>query len=187
MACNLSKGRIIPCNDAIGGIKALYFFEYDTLTPAFDAIQTNVIENLGLTVTCYKYDIKNDASGLAETMNSPAGNGVTYVDQVISAVLARGEWSTNAEIKLLAYGRPHVVVHFKTGEAVIVGLYNGASLETGVKTSGNAAGDLNGYTLTINGQERTFANYLEGATEADPFAGLTNAPTVVVGAEVAPA
>lgn len=186
MACNLSKGRIIPCSDAIGGIKALYFVEYGTLTPAFDAIQTNVIDNLGA-ITAYKYDIKNDASGLEETMNSPAGNGVTYVDQVISAVLARGEWSTNAEIKLLAYGRPHVIVHLKTGEAVCVGLYNGASLETGVKSTGQAAGDLNGYTLTINAQERTYANYLEGATEANPFAGLTTAPTVVTGSEVAPA
>ena len=186
MACNLSKGRIIPCNDAIGGIKGLYFIEYGTLTPAFDSTKTNVLDDLGA-VTAYAYDIKNDASGLTETLNSPAGNGVTYVDQVISAVLARGEWSTNAEMRLLAYGRPHVVVHFKTGEAVVVGLYNGASLETGVKTSGNAAGDLNGYTLTINAQEKAYANYLEGATESNPFAGLTTAPTVVSGTEVTPA
>ena len=186
MACNISKGRIIPCSDAIGGIKGLYFIEYGTIVPTFDVTKTNVVDSLGA-VTAYKFDIKNEASGLEETMNSPAGNGVTYVDQVISAVLARGEWSTNAELRLLAYGRPHVVVHLKTGEAVLVGCYNGASLETGVKSTGQAAGDLNGYTVTINAQERAYAFYLEGATETNPFAGLTVAPTVVTGSEVAPA
>ena len=42
-------------------------------------------------------------------------------------------------------------------------------------------GDLSGYTLTLSSQEQVPANFLEGATEADPFGGLTSTVTVTVG------
>ena len=42
-------------------------------------------------------------------------------------------------------------------------------------------GDLSGYTLTFTGQEKTPANFLEGATDANPFAGLTGTVTVTEG------
>jgi len=185
MACNLTKGRILPCNDAIGGILGIYFIDYGTITPAYDATNTNVIEDLGAGVKAYKYDVKS-ASGLEQTLNSPEGQGVTFVDQVLTVILQRMEYSTNAELKLLAYGRPHIAVHYRTGETVLMGVEFGASLETGVATSGQAAGDLQGYTLTINGQERAYANYLEGSTVASPFGGMTTPVTVTEGTEVTP-
>ena len=42
-------------------------------------------------------------------------------------------------------------------------------------------GDLSGYTLTFSAMEQVPANFLEGATEADPFAGLTGTVTVTQG------
>ena len=42
-------------------------------------------------------------------------------------------------------------------------------------------GDLSGYTLTLTGQELEPANFLEGATAANPFAGLTGTVTITAG------
>jgi hypothetical protein len=42
-------------------------------------------------------------------------------------------------------------------------------------------GDLSGYTLTLSAQEQQPANFLEGATEASPFAGLSGSVTVIEG------
>lgn len=181
MACNMTKGRLLPCSDAVGGISGLYFVDYGTLTTTFDATQTNVIDDLGA-ITAYKYDIKS-ASNVIQTMTASAANGTTFVAQVITAILQKMTWSDNAELLLLGYGRPHVVVHLNTGESIVVGLEYGASMETGVADSGTAMGDLNGYTITINGEERKYANFLKGSTIANPFAGLTTAPTVVEGVE----
>jgi hypothetical protein len=181
MACSPTKGRLLPCKDAVGGISGIYFVDYGTITPSYDVTQTNVLDDLGA-ITAYKYDIKS-ASNLIQTMTSSKDNGTTFVNQVITAILQKMTWSDNAEILLLGYGRPHVVVHYNTGEAVTVGLEFGASLETGVADSGTAMGDLNGYTLTVSADERKYANYLKGATVSNPFAGLTTAPTVVVGTE----
>jgi len=179
MACNLSKGRLLPCSDSVGGIAAVYFIEYGTPVIAYDGVNTNEIDDLGA-VTAYKYDIKS-ASNLVQTMNSVADNGTTSVDQVATLILQKMTSTDNEQLKLLAYGRPHIVVHYKSGDSVLMGTEFGASAESIVADSGTAMGDLVGYTLTVNAQERTFANYLEGSTIANPFAGLTTAPTVVTG------
>jgi hypothetical protein len=181
MACSPSKGRLLPCKDAVGGIKGIYFIDYGTMTVNYDVTQTNVIDDLGA-ITAYEYDIKS-ASNVIQTMTASNDNGTTFVNQVVTAVLQKLTWSDNAEILLLGYGHPHVVVQMKNGESVVVGLENGASLETGVSDSGTAMGDLQGYTLTINADERKFANYLKGSTVTDAFAGLTTTPTVVQGTE----
>ena len=43
-------------------------------------------------------------------------------------------------------------------------------------------GDLSGYTMTLVANEKLPANFMSGATDADPFAGMsTGNPTIVVG------
>lgn len=185
MACSPSKGRLIPCNDAVGGITGIYFIDYGQITVTYDALQPAVIEDLGA-VTAYKYDIKS-ASGVEQTLTTTPDNGTTFVNQVVTAILQRATWADNNELLLLGYGRPHCVVHLNTGEAILVGIERGASIITAVNSTGVALGDLQGYTVTINADERKYANYLEGSTIANPFAGLTTAPTIVVGTETPPA
>jgi hypothetical protein len=40
-------------------------------------------------------------------------------------------------------------------------------------------GDLSGYTLTLTANETTLPNFVDGATAADPFAGLSSAITAI--------
>ena len=187
MSCSLGSGWVLPCKDGVGGINALYFIDYGTITPAYDVTNTNVLTDIG-TVTAYKFDIKS-ASNLIQTQTSSADSGTTFVDQIITAILQRLNHATDEQLKLMAFGRNHIVVEYKTGESVLVGINFGASLESSVADGGTAMGDLNGYTLTINAQERLAANFLEGAVVGDPFSGLTGAGvvTVVLGTAIAPA
>jgi hypothetical protein len=58
----------------------------------------------------------------------------------------------------------------------------GAEVTGGTIVTGAAMGDLSGYTLTMEGQEQLPANFINGATLNNPFAGLANATdTIVVG------
>jgi hypothetical protein len=184
MACAVDKGWLLPCKDGVGGISALYIIEYLTITPTY---LLNVLTDIG-TVTAYKFDIKS-ASNLIQTQTSSGDNGTTFVDQIITAILQRLNHVTDDQLKLMAYGRQHIVVEYKTGESVMVGVEFGASLETSIADGGTAMGDLHGYTLTINASERLAANYLEGSVVGDPFGGLSGAGvvTVVPGTELSPA
>jgi hypothetical protein len=84
---------------------------------------------------------------------------------------------SNKEIKLMAYGRPIVIVEDYNGNFFVAGLENGCEVTGGTIVTGAAMGDLSGYTLTLNGQEQVPANFLDGTLAA---AGIS---TIVVGTD----
>lgn len=179
MACDLTKGRKEPCKDVVGGIKAVYFLDYGDITIAYDSTDTDVVDDLG-TVTAYKYEIKGNSS-FEQAITSSRENGTTFFDQTLNLTLKKLSKEDNKELKLLSYGRPHVVVHDYNGNAFLMGAEHGAEVTGGTIVTGAAMGDLSGYTLTLNAQEQIPANFLEGATEANPFAGLTGTVTITEG------
>ena len=68
------------------------------------------------------------------------------------------------------------------GNVFLVGAEHGAEVTGGTAVSGSAMGDLSGYTLALSANETRLASIVDGATAADPFAGLAGAtPTIVVG------
>lgn len=174
--CDLTAGRLEPCKDSVGGAKAVYFINYGA-EATLDADEK--VTDLGV-VTAYKYDVKG-LTGLEETVNSSRDTGTTFWEQVLSMTLKKLDYTTRKEIKLMAYGRPHIVIHDKNGNAFLVGKDNGMDVTGGTIVTGQAMGDLSGYTLALTGQEKNPANFLDGATEADPFAGFTTPPTIVEG------
>ena len=60
MACdNLSLGRLKPCKDSVGGLKAVYFINYGDITAIeYDVTDTDVIDSIGTSVSAYKEDHK---------------------------------------------------------------------------------------------------------------------------------
>jgi hypothetical protein len=85
------------------------------------------------------------------------------------------------QLKLMAYGRPRIVVHTQNGDALLVGEIEGSDLTAGTLQTGGSMGDLYGYSVTFTGTERLPAAFITGSTIANPFAGLTGngLPSVV--------
>jgi len=177
MACDLTAGRTETCKDSIGGIKAVYFINFGDATIANDVTDTSLIDDLG-TLSVYKYELKG-TNQLEQNINSSRENGTTYFEQVLGIVLKKQDATTSKEVKIMAYGRPQIVVHYRNGDAVLMGEQEGCEVTGGSLVTGTAQGDLNGYNLTFTAMEPLYARHLEGATVADPFAGLTTTPTVV--------
>jgi len=179
MACNLTKGRKEPCKDVVGGIKAVYFIDYGDVSITYDSTNTDVIDDLG-GVTAYKYELKGNSS-FEQTITSSRENGTTFFEQTLNITLKKLTLEDNKELKLLSYGRPHVVVADYNGNAFLMGAEHGAEVSGGSIVTGSGFSELSGYTLSLSAQEQLPANFLEGATEADPFAGLTSTVTVTEG------
>jgi hypothetical protein len=85
------------------------------------------------------------------------------------------------QLKLMAYGRPQIVVHTMNGDALLVGEIEGADLTAGTIQTGAGMGDLFGYSVTMTGQEKLPAAFISGSTVSNPFAGLGANPVVVYG------
>ena len=166
MACNLTKGRLEPCKDVVGGLKAVYFTDFGdlgTVTKVDDEITV-----LSGTFTAYKYDLKGGSS-FEQAITSSRENGTTYFEQTL-----------NLTLKKLS-NRPHVAVEDYNGNVFVMGLENGAEVTGGTIVTGAAMGDLSGYTLTFVGQEVQPANFVAAPTASDPYAGVSSSATIVVG------
>lgn len=161
MACDLSLGRAESCKDSVGGLKAVYFVnfgDFDSLS--YDATNTDAIDSLATSASAYKYELKGNSS-FEQTFTSSRENGTTFFEQTLNLTLKKLDKATHKELKLMAWGRPHVVVEDYNGNFFVMGLENGAEITGGTIVTGAAMGDLSGYTLTLSAQEKAPANFLD--------------------------
>ncbi len=158
MPCLLTTGRKLACKDAVGGIKAIYFAEYGTLGSATIGTTGYVTAFASSTYTLYQYDVKS-ATGLEQTINASDDNGTSFFEQVLTCVLTKLDPLTQVELQKVIANRPHVFVQDNNGNYFCVGMTRGTNV-TGSITTGVALGDLNGYTLTITGQEPLMAQFI---------------------------
>lgn len=178
--CNLSAGRNEVCKDSIGGLQAVYFLNY--FSGSFDKNAELEITGLPAGSTVYKYELKG-TSQYTETVNSSRENGTTFFSQETVLNLKRLTNEMTTQLKLMAYGRPQIIVHTKNGEALLAGEINGNDVTAGTIQTGAGLGDLFGYSVTLTGEEKLPAAFLSGSTEANPFEAFTGSavPTIVVG------
>ena len=179
MSCDLTGGRLKPCKDAVGGIRKIHFVDFNDLGTV--TVVDDEVTDLSGTFSYHTYDVKGNSS-LETNIQTSLENGTTFFEQVISVTLHKLTKEDNKELKLMAFGRPHICVVDYNGNAMLVGLEHGADVTGGTIATGAAMGDMSGYTLNFTGQELKPANFITGATAADPFAGMSSATvTIVVG------
>jgi len=173
MACDISLGRIEPCKDSVGGLKAVYFVNYGDATGyTYDGTNTDVIDSVAGTPTAYKYDLKG-ASTFTQNVNSSRENGTTFYEQVLELTFKKLSVVDNKQLKLMAYGRPQVIVEDNNGNLFYAGLKHGMDVTGGTIVTGGAMGDLSGYTLTLTGMEPVPANFLGDTLTAAGFTVVT--------------
>lgn len=189
MACDLTLGRKEPCKDVVGGLKNVYFVAFGklgTVSLTNDEI-TNLTGDASNNLTAFKYELKGNSS-FEQTINASRENGTTFFDQTLNLTLKKLTKEDNKELKLLAYGRPHVAVEDYNGNVFMMGTEHGADVNGGTIVTGAAMGDLSGYTLTLNAQETAPANFMDSDTKDIDFpfsvvdyAGLTGTITITEG------
>ena len=178
MACNLSAGRNEVCKESVGGIAGVYFINYTT--GSFTKNAGGEVTAVPSGSTLYYYELKG-TSAYTETVNTSRENGTTFFSQELVLNLKKLTNEMTTQLKLMAYGRPQVIVWTQNGDALLVGEREGADVTAGTIQTGGAMGDLYGYSVTLTGQEQLPAAFLSGSTTTNALAGLTANYTVVYG------
>ena len=178
--CVLSAGRKEVCKESVGGLQGVYFINYYTASATIDANDLVTALNNPSGSSVYYYELKGNSS-YTETVNSSRDNGTTFFSQELTLNLKKLTNEMTTQLKLMAYGRPKVVVWTLNGEALLIGNKEGCDVTAGTIQTGGALGDLFGYSITLTGLEKEPAYFLSGSTVNNPFAMLTTQPTIVYG------
>ena len=181
MPCNLSAGRNEVCKESVGGIAGVYFINYTT--GSFTKNGSGEVTAVPSGSTLYYYELKG-TSAYTETVNSSRENGTTFFSQELVLNLKKLTNEMTTQLKLMAYGRPQVIVWTMNGQALLVGEKEGADVTAGTIQTGGALGDLYGYSVTLTGLEQLPASFLSGSTTTNALGGLTANYTVVYGSAV---
>jgi len=180
MACDITAGRLEPCKDSVGGITAIYIggaYTTGLLNAPADGgatITADEISAFAAPLTFYKYDLKG-ANSFDQTNENSRENGTSFWTQTGTVVLKKQDKSTTAQLKLLSYGRPQIIIEDYNGKFYLAGIENGVEVTVNTAT-GSGMGDLNGYNLTLTGTEKSPANFI-----LSTIIGDTTNTVIVVG------
>jgi len=184
MPCDITLGRAEQCKNSIGGLRAVYFINWGDVTGVTysgTAGQEEVITALAGAAVGYKYELRG-TSTFEQTLTSSRDNGTTFVDQKLSLSFNKLTIADNKQLKLLAYGRPQVIIEDNNGNFFMAGLTKGMDLVTATMSTGAAMGDKSGYSMEFQGMEPIFANFVTGPLPGTIFTG---SPTPIVEGSVA--
>lgn len=171
MSCDIANGRLEACKDSISGLLNIYFVNYGDMTTEDVTYGTGANDEVITAITpaspisLYKYELKG-ANGFEQTIQTSRDNGTTFYEQVLTVQLKTQNAATTKQVKLLAAGRPRIIVETRNHQFFMVGLDQGADLTAGSISSGTAMGDFNGYSLTFTAMEKLPANFINCVTQA---------------------
>lgn len=150
MSCLVTQGRTRPCRDKSGGIKALYFANFDSLSD-LTVDGDNQVDDLGAGVNLYKYELFVNEGSLTSTIQNAEGGSVAY-EQVVEFSLFGLSNSDRNEIRNITTGYPHLIVQDQNDAYWLVGRNNGIRLE-GTSATGANLNEYNGYQLTATAND----------------------------------
>jgi len=151
--CNLTTGRQEPCFDSIGGIEWVGIKTYENYDHTDITITDGVITSITGKPDFYIWNTEN--ASLSETINNEE-DGI-YYSQNLTFTLLKQDLLTTKELSNIKDLFFHVIVKLRNGIYKFLGLFNGCSIDNIELASGSDKGDLNGYNVTISGEELDFS------------------------------
>lgn len=164
MPCNISAGRLEGCKDVVGGLAAVYFVNFGD-AQGWTSTDEEISAPTATTPNAYKYDLRG-TSTFEQNLTSSRDNGTTFAEQTLTLSLKKQDSTTHKEVKLLAYGRPHILIEDNNGNVFVMGEEYGAEMTASTST-GAAMGDKSGYELSFVGMEKGLAKFYTGDVATD--------------------
>ena len=169
MACStLTKGRVRPCKDSVGGLRNVYFVDYGSVDFSIADDIVSLVSAADSAATLYKYEVIKGGSSFTQNIQASIENGTVVFEQVLELSLHKLSAEDHKEIKLLSFGRPYIFVEDYNGNVFLAGREHGMEVTGGSIATGTAMGDMSGYTLTFTGMEVSPSQFVAQAVAGTP-------------------
>ena len=172
MPCLIENGRVEQCKDSISGLQTVYFINYgiEPSDVTYSGVGADDIDAIAGVSDIYKYELKG-TNAFETTIQSSRANGTTFFEQTLTIQLKRQDITTHKNVKLLAYGRPHIIIHTRNDQWFLMGIFEGADVNAGKIATGTEYGDL--------AMEKVPANFINATSESDLATTVLGGATVV--------
>ncbi len=161
MASTLTLGRLEANNENVGGLRAVYFANWDSTVHDAATITAEEITAFGSALTLFKYELKGN-NGFSEDNPGDKNSGTRHWVGTGTLTFKKQSLATQKEIKLLAYNNPIIFMEDYQGNFRCAGLQNGCSCNVTTDT-GAAMGDFNGYGVTFTSEEKVPAYWVDSS------------------------
>jgi hypothetical protein len=177
MACDISYGRVESCKSNVGGLRNMYIANYQSDFLDNATIVSEEITALTSPVNVYKFELRGDNNTFDEANENSRDNGTSFWTQTANIAIKKQDNLSQVQLKLLSYGRPHIIFEDYNGKFRVLGAQNGCEISVSSSTGG-AMGDMNGYTLAIEGKEVSMAYFIDSAIMDDAAGFVVSAATI---------
>ncbi|GEP95569.1 hypothetical protein CCY01nite_18290 [Chitinophaga cymbidii] len=148
---------MLDCRDSAGGVKEVYFIEFDNVTDVTEASGMVTAITVASTKQFRRYQVPKETSFWTQTLNSSVQNGTIFYQQELTIVANKMQANTRNELQLLAMNRLLAIVKDMNDKYHLLGWGNALDATAGEDGSGTATGDRNGYSRTFTAMERFMA------------------------------
>ena len=161
MATAISLGRRNPDKENVGGLKAVYFVEFSSDNFGNATITADEITAFSSALALFKYELRG-ANSFDETNNQSQESGTSFWEGSGTLQLKKQSLASQAEIKLLAFDRKHIVLEYYNGNFRMAGLEHGCDISVNTASGANM-GDFEGYNVSFVSSERQPAYFVDSA------------------------
>lgn len=154
MPCAITSGYTIDCRENIGGLQAVYLTEYGNVSGVTHS--SGLVSAIGKISgkRFYKFEVPRATANTSSNVTASEENGsVFYTHQVVLPLNKRDATTANI-VRTLAKNKLLVVTLDMDGVYRMYGHEFGLYLASAESTSGTAAGDRNGYNITLTGVQK---------------------------------
>ena len=176
MACVLTKGRDFECKSEIGGIKEILWCPLSSVQ--FDAISGGAITDITSTTTFYRWPINRNSGSFNQTPQSSTENGSLFFLQELVGQIHKMTAIDNEEMYLAMQQRLCIIVRDNNDNWHVMGIDRGAEASGGGINTGQATGDLSGYIVQFNAEEKRPAPFGVDLSDSAVVAALTGTVTI---------
>lgn len=157
MSCELLSGYTKPNCSNRGGLKSITIINNDGVTFSVNSGLATISTQ---TKTAFKFELDINSGFANQTPTGSRDNNTTIYEQAVMAMLKSSDVDTDLQAQILSSGYFKIIATDRNGRNKIYGSENGMFVTTHEGVSGQAGGDMNGWTLNFTGQEDAIAPHI---------------------------
>ncbi len=166
MACALTQAYNLDCRDGYGGVKEVYFMEFDNTTTI--TVTAGEVEALVKATgkRFYKYKLVAHTGEAEDNLTASREMGSFSSKQSVKFPINKMTVAVRNEILLLAKNRLLIAVVDENGTGWLYGKEYGLMLTSAVGKTSKVLADRNGFELAFEGDEKELAPSIDSTVLA---------------------